>query len=645
MPTSTTGTTGTTSTTGAATAHATGGAPDPVTEEDPPADRRPRRYRRLLRPARPIAFLIPVVGLLVLAAAPEYNPTGPRFEYALRATVVGLVALGAAAWWWSARRGWTWGPDLAPALLGGIGAGTLVGYLSGTPYAPGGLSGDQSFRTAAITRFADSWQNADFTFQGLPSFYAPAYFWVMGRSADLAAIEPWRMTKYGTLLMALLMPLITYLLWRRLVPDRVAALIAVVPLVVENFYEPYSWLVLFAIVPWWLEAVHGIRRDGVRRAHPLLLGLIGAGLFLTYYYFFFIAAIALLIHLVVERVLGQLSWPQVRRATLVLGVAAAGSAVFWGPLLVSILRAEHPESLANRWFNAGHATLPLPMLAATAVGAVSLLGLGYLLWTVRREPLSRGLLIFLAAAYGWYLIGAPAVVAGTPLLSFRGKPLIPMILAIAGVLALVRLAQLAAARFSRTDVHRVAWVVAAVLVVFVGQDFVSTVRDTPLLRLAHATAWPDGRLPPYHTGEVEQPEPPATVVHQAISDRSDQDRNPVLLSDRRDILSLYPYYGFLQWGAHYAHPAAEFHERVRFLRGLAGSASPAEFAARTGENRFDRIDGFLLRQEGDQLVFRYSEDAFDGGSRNGVIRFPRTLLSPEQFELVPLGDHLLAMRR
>lgn len=619
--------------------------PADPTDVEPPVSRRPRRYRRLLRSAQPIAFLVPVAGMLVLAAAPEYNPTSPRFEYALRATVVGLVALGAVAWWWSARRGWSWGADLAPALLGGISAVTLVGYLSGTPYAPGGLSGDQSFRTAAITRFADSWQNADFTFQGLPSFYAPAYFWVMGRTADLAAIEPWRMTKYGTLLVALLMPLLTYLLWRRLVPDHVAALIAVVPLVVQNFYEPYSWLVLFAIVPWWLEAVHGLRRDGVRRAHPLLLGLIGAGLFLTYYYFFFIAAIALLIHLAVERVLGQLSRAQVRRAVLVLGIAAAGSAVFWAPLLVSILRAEHPESLANRWFNAGHASLPLPMLAVTAVGAVSLLGLGYLVWTVRREPLSRGLLVFLAAAYCWYLVGAPAVVAGTPLLSFRGKPLIPMILAIAGVLALVRIAGLAAARYSRADVLRVAWVVAAIVVVFVGQDFVSAVRDTPLLRLAHATAWPDGRLPPYHTGEVVQPDPPATVVHQAISDRFDQDRNPVLLSNRRDLMSLYPYYGFLQWGAHYAHPAAEFHERVGFLRELARSADPAEFAVRTGENRFDRIDGFLLREEGDQVVLRYNEDAFEGGSRNGVIRFPRTLFSPQEFELVPLGDHLLAMRR
>ena len=606
----------------------------------------PARARRWLRQARPVAFLVPVGLLVMLAGVPGYNPMGPRFEYALRAGVVALVLLGALAWWWSARRGWRWGPDLVPAVLGGIGAVTLVGFLSGTPYAPNGLNGDQSFRTAAITRFADSWQNADFTFQGLPSFYAPAYFWVMGRTADLAALEPWRMTKYGTILVALLMPLITYLLWRRLVPDHVAALIAVVPLLVQNFYEPYSWLVLFAIVPWWLEAVHGLRRPDIRAGNPVLLGLIGAGLFLTYYYFFFIAAIALVIHLVVERAIGELSGRQVRRAALVLGIAAAGSAVFWAPLLASILQAEHPESLANRWFNTGHTILPLPMLDASVIGAVSLLGLGYLIWTVRSEPLSRGLLGFLAAAYGWYLIGAPAVVAGTPLLSFRGKPLIPMILAIAGILALVRIAGLAAARLGRPEVRRVAGVVAVALVVSIGQGFVTTIRDTPFLAAAHTTAWPDGRLPPYHAGDVAAPDPPATVVRQAISDRFTEDRNPVLLSDRRDIMSLYPYHGFLQWGAHYAHPAAEFHSRVDFLRELAGTASPAEFAARTADNRFDRIDAFLLQVNGDELVFRFNDDAFDGTNpRNGEIRFSRTLLSPAAFELVPLGNHLLAVRR
>lgn len=597
--------------------------------------------------ARPVGFAVLMAVVVGAVGVPAYNPTSPRFEYALRAAVVGMALLGAVGWWWSARRGRSWGADLVPALAGGVGALVLVGALNGTPYAPGGIEADQSFRTAAVTRFADSAQNADFTFQGLPSFYAPGYFWVLGRIADLAAIEPWRMVKVGTVLMALLVPLVTYLLWRRLVPDQVAALVAVVPLAVHNTYEPYAWLVLFAIVPWWLEAVHGLRRPGVRARHPVFLGLIGAALFLTYYYFFFVAAIGLLVWLGFERASGggRLPWRQVRRAAVVLAIAAAAAAAYWLPLLVSILRAEHPESLANRWFSDGHPHLPLPMLEATAIGAVALLGLGYLCWTVRREPLSRGLLALLAAAYLWYLVGAPAAVADTPLLSFRGKPLIPMLLLIAGVLALVAVVRAAAGRFGAADVRRVAWGLGLALVVYVGQSFVGTVRDSELVRVAHATAWPDGRLPAYHAGEVRQPDPPATVLHQAISERLAGRRGAVLLSDRTDILVLYPYHGFLQWNAHYAHPAAEFHERVRFLVELAGAGGPEEFARRSASGRFDRIDAFVLRADGDELVVRFADDAFPGGTRTGEVRFRRALFAPDAFDLVPMGDHLLAVRR
>lgn len=606
------------------------------------------------RVLRPLLFTMGAGALVVVLTTPAYNPLGPRFEYALRAAVTSLVVLGAVAWWWSHRRGRSWGADLAPAVVGAIAALTVAGSLNRTPYALGGLSGDQTFRTAAITRFADTWHTADFTFQGLPSFYAPAYFWVLGRMADLGGVEAWRMAKVGTVLATLAVPLVTYLLWRRLVPVHTAALIAVVPLAVENLYEPYAWLVLFAIVPWWLEAVHGLRRDGRPVGHPLFLGVVGALLFLTYYYFFFIAAIAFAIHLVVERLLGQLHWRRVGRAALVLAIAATASAVYWLPLAVSILQAGHAQSLANRWFSSSHPRLPLPMAEASLVGVVALAGLVYLVWTVRSSALSRGLLVLLVAAYGWYLLGAAAVAADTPLLSFRGKPLVPLILLIGGVLALVRLAQLAtqaSARFraAPADVRRVGWTLGAVLVIVVGQAFVSDVRDSPLTGAAHATALPDGALPPHHADgsqELNAPDPPPAELRAIIDEQAHADgAHPVLLSDRVDLLALYPYFGFLQWNAHYAHPAAEFHQRAEFLQRLAGSADPAAFAAGAAANPYDPIDVFVLRVDGDELVHRFADDAFPAGTRTAEVRFPRALFSEEHFQLTTAGDHLVAVRR
>ena len=563
---------------------------------------------------------------------PTYDPLGPLAGYATRAVVAGLVLLGAAVWAWSVRRGRPWGAWLVPVVVGVVAAVTVAGALAGTPYAPGGIDSDQSFRTAAITRYADTWRTVDFTYRGLPAFYPPAYFWVLGRLADLTGAEPWRMAKPGAVAVALLVPLVTYLLWRRLVPGTTAALVAVVPLVVSSVFEPYAWLVLFAIVPWWLEVVAGVRRAGRPPGNPLLLGVVGAVLFLTYHYFFFVAALALLIHLVVARGRGA------GRTALVLGVAAAVAAVYWLPLAVSMLRAGRVESLANRWFSPGHADLPLPMVEPSVTGAVALLGLGYLVWTVRRDPLSRGLLVLLAAAYAWYLLGAVAALLDTPLLSFRSKPLVSVVLVTAGVLGLVRLAGWAATRFPAGDVRRVGWMLGVVLVVFAGQEFVTAVRTSPLVEVAHATPLPA-------EAEAEGPDPPAAALREVIDSRYRGTGHPVLLSDRVDIMAFYPYFGFLQWNAHYAHPASGFSARVALLESLADAGDPDALAAGARANPYDPIDVFVLRVEGDYAVLRFAADAFPHGTRTEVIRFPLALFSQEWFEVVTAGDYLVAVRR
>lgn len=633
----------------AGTPHASGDGKAPPSDDRPDPAPTTRAGAEVWRALRPWLFLVVAAAAVAMVTVLPYDPTHLVSEYALRAGVTTLVLLGAGGWAWARRRGWRWGTDLVPAFLGGIGGLTVAVSLNGTPYPPGGLSGDQTFRIAAITRYADGWHLTDFTFQGLPAFYAPAYFWILGRAAAVAELEAWRTAKYGAIFAAVLVPVAAYLLWRRLVSDPVAALIAAVPLLVENFYEPYAWLVLVAIVPWWLEVVHGLRRPGRPPGNPLLLGLIGAALFFTYYYFFFIAGIALVLHLVVERLLGgqgaherRLRHDRWRRAILVLAIAAVATAGYWLPLSVSILQAEHAQSMANRWFADSHPQLPLPMLQVSVTGALSLLGLIYLVWTVRRNALSRGLLVLLAAAYAWYLIGAAAAAADMPLLSFRGKPLIPLILVTGGVLALAHLARQGVGRYGRADVFRLAWTVGLVLVIFAAQSFVTTVRDSSFTEAAHATALPDGSLPSHAPADTPVPDPPPAELHQAISERLEGEQ-PVLVTDRADLMALYPYWGFLQWNAHYAHPASEFDQRAGFLAGLAAAENAEQFAQLSADNRFDTIDAFVLRADGDDLVLRYAADDFPHGLRTEEVRFPRELFA--DFELTQAGPYVIAAPR
>ena len=584
--------------------------------------------RHIATAARPALLLAVAGGLAALAAGGE-PATSLLLEYRTRALAVFFVGVGAAGFWVGVRRRRPWGFELVPAAAGAIAAMAVTGALAGTPYGPGGLGGDQTFRTAAVTRFADSWHNADFTSKGLPSFYPPAYFWVLGRLAAMLSVEPWRMLKVGAIVTALAVPMVAFVLWRRVVPERVAAFVSVVAIVVENFYEPYSWLVIVAFVPWWLEVVIGVRRPGRPPGNPILLGAVGALMLITYWYFFTVGVVAFGVKLIADRRDRGVDRRQVDRTAAIAGVTLVASAVYWLPLTISVVLADHPESLGNRWFSTSHPELPLPMFDFTATGVVALVGVVYLAWAYRTDAVARGLATLLAAAYAWYLIGAVAADADRPLLSFRAKPLIPLILLTAGVIALVHLVELAAHHDRRADVARVGLTVGMLLGVYAAQGFIDDVRDSPYTEAARAAVRPDG----------SPPDPSAAVLQRTIE--STVGRHAVLLSDRVDVLALYPNHAFVVWDAHYANPASEFGHRIEFLTGLSLTDDPVSFRALVEQNPYDAIDAFVLLDDGDDLVFRYGADAFPARTRSTEIRFPKTLFA--DFDRIPVGDHVLVI--
>jgi hypothetical protein len=586
-----------------------------------------RRVAVILRPA----LLVMAAGVLASVAAYGQSATSLLAEYRMRTFAVVFVGVGAAGFWRGLRRRHSWGFELVPSAAGAIAAKALIGSLAGTPFGPGGLGGDQTFRTAAVTRFADTWHNADFASNGLPSFYPPAYFWVLGRLAAVADVDPWRMLKVGAIVTALAVPMVAFVLWRRVVDERVAALVSVVAIVVENHYEPYSWLVIVAFVPWWLEVVHGVRRPGQPPGNPVLLGLIGALMIVTYWYFFAVGAVVFAVKLAADRIDGRFDRRQLERTARVVGVAILASAVYWLPLVVAVARVDHPESLGNRWFSTSHPQLPMPMFDLTPIGVVSLLGAGYLAYRYRSEPVARALSILLLAAYAWYLIGGAAAMADHPLLSFRGKPLIPMILFTAGVIGAVHLVEFAVNRWQRTDLTRVAITVGVLAGVYIAQGFVDEMRASPHNQAAQAAARPD----------ESPPTPSATALQRMIE--SSVGRHAVLLSDRVDVLALSPSFAFVVWDAHYAHPASQFTQRIEFLTELSGSNDAVSFHALVQQNPFDEIDAFVLLDDGDDLVFRYGADVFPAGTRSSEIRFPRALFA--DFDQIPVGDHVLAVPR
>lgn len=572
-------------------------------------------------------LLLAIGAAIAVLGASGHTPGNPLLAYQVRALILVLVLLG---WWaWTVPdtgRAESLGVAIVPIIAGTIAALAITASLVGTPFAAGGLGGDQSFRTASVTRFADTWHLVDFTVADLPAAYPPSYFWLLGRVAVLADIEPWRMLKIGAIGSALIVPSIVYLGWRRLVSARLAALMAVVPLIVENFYEPYAWLTLTAFVPWWIIVVS--TPDSARARRTVLLGVIGAALFTTYYYFLLVGVLAIAVHVVLDRIITR-RWTGVHLPAIVRigAVSLAVAAPFWLPLAISITAAPSPDSLANRWFAEHHALVPLPMLDPTIPGVLTLAGVAHLVWTATRDELSRRLLSLLVATCLWYAMGAIAALTDHPLLSFRAKPIIPTIAAYAGIRALAAAHQHLSARVDRRDLDRLAGAIAAIIAVSIGQQFLTTVHDSPLTAAARTAQSPD------------QPGNPASAAAlQRLIETRVRER-PTLVSDRVDVVLYYPNHAFIPWDAHYANPAAEFNERVEFLRHLSAIDDPARFAETAESSRFGPIDAFVLAIEDEHLVFRYLDDVFPYGTEGREIRFNRNQL--QQFDLTNVGDHVL----
>src|SRR5439155_19366404 len=83
-------------------------------------------------------------------------------------------------------------------------AGGAAWMLRGSPFPPNGLSGDQGFRIASIARDAEHLVPSDFAYRGLPVFYPPLFFFLLGRLVAATGMPAYEALKLGTIAVAFL---------------------------------------------------------------------------------------------------------------------------------------------------------------------------------------------------------------------------------------------------------------------------------------------------------------------------------------------------------------------------------------------------------------------------------------------------------
>ncbi len=585
------------------------------------ASLRPSKRWRLA--ARVVAVLA-ALGALLIATTPHAQTGDPTVDVAARlwlvictVLVVGVLAAPVAR----ATKG------VLVAVIGGsalmLGAALV---LSANDFAPLGAALDQSYRTALLTKYAHNWGWVDYAYKGLPVYYPPLTFWVLGRVAALFSIAPWKMLKVDLLATAFLVPVLSWPLWRRLVGSSagIGATLGGI-LVVQSWYRLHSWLGVALFIPWWLWGVLGVGRAPARsRAQLVLAAVIGAALFCVYYFPFFIGAIMLIVVLALRRPAAargvHLAPHNPKDAAIVLGGAALLSTPYWVPILVAVLRSGAQVGF-NRFYDPGFVNLRFRFLTFDVVGIVMLFGLAYLLVTCRHSAVSLALLGLLAASFVYYVADYVGVLVNFPLLSTDTNDLVDAILAVGAGLGAVQVWRVARssealrARLGRNGVSVIAAVTATVVAFSLAQSAIQAIPFVDQQRQSH--------------------EPTELLANfRRAAGRSVT--NSVVLTDITELPTYLPLYVFNWTDVQTpSSPAGRYRDRTEFLDRLSRETDPQVFALALVHNVYDRIDYVALRPTAaGPFQYQFSDDAFPRGVKERTFTYPQRLFSSSVFRRV-----------
>jgi galactan 5-O-arabinofuranosyltransferase len=515
--------------------------------------------------------------------------------------------------------------------------GMIALALKDTPYPFDAVEADQRFYAAFVTKLATQWGYGDVVYEHLPAFYPPLYFWILGRVAAIANLEPYTTLKIGVLLTAFLMPYAVTWLWARSVTLPLAVAAAFGMLLYQEWFKTAEWVSLVLFIPWWLYWVENVteRTFATRRDQWLwwgVGGIIGSIIFQTYYYWFFLGGISLLIQMVWGRLYPKESraFP-LRNAITMLAATALFSVVYWGPYLVSMATTSGWQPLQNRWLSEGKIPLPFSFFDDSIEGVLLLGGLIYLAVTAPFERLSRGMLALVAAVYVWSGLGIIGMLTERPLLTFRAYTLVDALLSVAVVMAAVRLWQggvqslkrptpFAVAGWSQSAIgaaaRRVMPVLAIALILFFSQETALGFIEDEMVATARNGEYPQQMVESLDT----------------LTGGGYQDKTFLLGYGYRDLFSYRPLYAFIPWSAHFSHPSGLYRERIDFLESLAATTDPALFAAALMNNRYEPIDHLLLERENNAWRLTFLDDNFPNRTLERAFLFDESLFVPPYFQ-------------
>ncbi len=599
--------------------------------------------------AMALAVIIAVVALQAIARVqwPAFNSSNQLHALTTAGQCAVLIGLLLAGWAW--RRGWRKSAKVAAtSLLAAFSVVTLGMPLGATKLYLFGISVDQQFRTEYLTRLTDTAVPHDMTYLGLPPYYPSGWFWLGGRAAALTGTPAWEMFKPWAIVTITAAIVAAFVLWTAMIRFEYALAVTTATAAVTLAYsstEPYSAVVVVLIPPVVVLAWSGLKASGRGWA-----AIIGTGIFLgaaALFYTLFLGYLALtfaLMALLLAVSRRQLQ-PLIRLAVIAV-ISGAIAAIHWAPYLLATLHHPADKSTALHYLPMSGAQLTFPMLDATLLGVMCLIGTLWLVVRARSSTRAGALAMAVGSVYAWSLLSMLATLARTTLLSFRLQPTLLVLLVAAGTFGFLEAARGLANRYAQPTTNRII-AVAAVIGAIGAVSFSQAIPDILRPDIAVAYTDTDGH------GQRADRRPPGSErfyqeIDRKITAATGKPRNEtVVMTADYSFLSYYPYYGFQGLTSHYANPLAQFKERSGAIESWATMTNPDDFAKALDTLPWPAPTVFLMRHGGTgTYTLRLAEDVYPNqpNVRRYQVALDERLFDSKHWQVTDIGPFVLAIR-
>ena len=358
--------------------------------------------------AMTLAVIIAVIALQAIARVqwPAFNSSNQLHALTTAGQCAVLIGLLLTGWAW--RRGWCRTARLtATALLAAFSVVTLGMPLGATKLYLFGVSVDQQFRTEYLTRLADTAVPHDMTYLGLPPYYPSGWFWLGGRVAALTGTPAWEMFKPWAVVSITAAIVAAFVLWAAMIRFEYALAVTTATAAVTLAYsstEPYSAVLVVLLPPVFVLAWSGLKATGRGWAAVLGTGIFLGVAALFYTLLFGYVAFTLALMALLLAVTRRQLQPLIRVAVIAV-ISGVIAAIHWAPYYLAVLKG-HPadKGTAQHYLPMSGAQLTFPMLDATLLGVMCLIGTLWLVVRARNSTRAAALAMAVGSVYAWSLL-------------------------------------------------------------------------------------------------------------------------------------------------------------------------------------------------------------------------------------------------